>query len=54
MSLFFSFPFRFELLENGIYPSFDDIKELKEWGFDFLAFENTIIIPEMYGYETIE
>lgn len=25
-----------------------------EEGFDFLDYEDSIIIPEMYGYETIE
>lgn len=50
----FFFSNRFELLESGKYPSLDDIKEMYKDGFDFLEYENSIIIPEYHGYETIE
>ncbi|XP_055310115.1 uncharacterized protein LOC129573532 [Sitodiplosis mosellana] len=44
----------FERLETGRYPSFQEIKRMLDEGFDFLDYEDSIIIPEMYGYETIE
>lgn len=46
--------FRFERLENGKYPSLDEIKHMEEEGFNFWNYEFTIINPELYGYETIE
>lgn len=45
---------RFQKLETGQYPSFKQIKEMKEDDFDFLEFEMANIIEDMYGYQTIE
>lgn len=50
----FFFSHRFERLETGRYPSMQEIKRMLDEGFDFLEYEDSIIIPEMYGYETIE
>lgn len=53
--MFSVFFLSFERLETGRYPSLHDIKQmLEQQGFDFLKYEDEIIIPEMYGYETIE
>lgn len=45
---------RFESLEDGSYPSFGQIQAMMQQDIDFLAREMTIVIPEMYGYQTIE
>lgn len=43
------------MLENGRYLSFEEIRDkMTEQNMDILTLEFTNVIPEMYGYQTIE
>lgn len=44
--------FRFEMLEFGEYPSFEEVGDLLKKGFNFELYEEGTIIPEMYGYSS--
>ncbi|XP_031629248.1 uncharacterized protein LOC116344710 [Contarinia nasturtii] len=44
----------FDKLERGKYPSRKRMKQMRDNGFDYLEYEDSILIPEMYGYERIE
>lgn len=39
----------FEKLENGDYPTLAEVQQWKQEGFDFDAYEDSILIPEMKG-----
>lgn len=46
---------RFDKLERGQYPSLREMKKMKnDYNFDFLKYDDSIINPEFYGYQTIE
>lgn len=38
------------MLENGEYPSFAEISYFSSEGHDFAIYEQSIIIPKMFGY----
>jgi hypothetical protein len=44
--------FRFDMLENGDYPSFDEIGHMIQSEFDFESYEESTIAPFMYGYSS--
>lgn len=44
--------FRFDMLENGEYPSFAEICHFETQGYNFAFYEQSIITPRMLGYTT--
>lgn len=41
------------MLENGQYPSFEEVCDFMEKGFDFELYEESSIVEEMFGYSSV-